>query len=159
MITRQRWTASQEARLVNLIESGMTKSHCFLEIAEETGRTTQAVANHYYYSMQSQAIPEEQEAIPSTYRRWTAEEDAVLSRYVDANVDNLKACFMAVAEQIGRTPTAVASHWYEVLSKKETHFATISKTHIFKNRKNGKGVPSTSSIWRKFMLLVKRYIQ
>ena len=50
-------------------------------------------------------------------RRWSVEEERTLQRYVDARPQNLHYCFLMVAEQIERTPQAVANHWYSKLSK------------------------------------------
>lgn len=159
--SRQRWTADQERMLLSSISAGdKTLSACFLEFAQQTGRSKKAVENHYYKHMKPQAIREEGDEDNNDSvvrcRKWTPEEDAILARHIDASVTNLKACFMAVSEIIGRTPGAVASHWYGVLSKKAIHFATISKSHVAKNRKNGVGVPSNLSIWKRFCNVISR---
>lgn len=159
MTERKRWTASEERHLMELATTSPTLNACFMAVAAETGRTVKSVSGHYYQSMRSHAIPETPapvvDADTNIQRRWTAEEDAILSRYIGHNITNLKACFIAVAEQINRTPAAVSSHWYTVLSKKEMHFACVSKTHVAKNRKNGEGVPSTMNIWQRFVNLLR----
>lgn len=153
MANRRKWTASEERRLMELINAGSSLNSCFVAFSAESGRSVASIGNHYYHSMKSQTFDNTPEESTSN-RKWTPEEDAILSRYVDSHVTNLKACFMAVAEQTGRTPTAVSAHWYSVLSKKEMHFATISKSHIAKNRKNGEGVQSNLSIWQRFVALL-----
>lgn len=93
-------------------------------------------------------------------RRWSAEEDATLLRYVKARPQNLHFCFMAVSEQIGRTPSAVQAHWYAVTSKKPENlcFFTASPHHVSKNRKNGMGVESNGTIWRRLMAAIRNLI-
>lgn len=91
-------------------------------------------------------------------RRWTPEEDQTLLKQIEAFPHNLTKCFAIVSEIVGRTPGAVSSHWYTQLSRDpniEPLFATMSKQHCSKNRKNGVGVPSTPSIWRKILNLIK----
>jgi hypothetical protein len=88
---------------------------------------------------------------------WTAEEEEVLLKQVNAFPQNLTKCFLIVSEQIDRTPGAISNHWYTKLSKdpKVLVFATISPKHVSKNRKNGMGVASTNSIWKRFCKLIK----
>lgn len=156
----KKWTSDEERLLLNALE-GRTKSRsaCFLDVASQTDRSVTSVSQHYYSRMKSPVLdfvdaePTEDSA---QGRRWTAEEDEILSRHIDASVTNLKVCFMAVAEIVHRSPGAVASHWYTVLSKRDLHFATISKTHVAKNRKNGVGVASNLTIWQRFVTLLNR---
>lgn len=91
-------------------------------------------------------------------RRWTDHEDQKVLQQIDAFPQNLAKCFLMVSESIDRTPGAIANHWYTVLSKdpKITKFATISSRHVSRNRKNGMGVPSTPSIWKKFCRLISK---
>lgn len=91
-------------------------------------------------------------------RKWTPEEDRVLLNQIEAFPHNLTKCFAIVSEVVNRTPGACAARWYTKLSKNpniEPLFATMSKQHCSKNRKNGMGVPSTPSIWRKILNLIK----
>lgn len=90
-------------------------------------------------------------------RRWSHEEDQILLRHIEAFPHNLARCFMTVSEQTGRSKAAVASHWYTKLSKdpQVLLYATISKHHVAKNRKNGLGVESTPSIWQRFIRLIR----
>ena len=93
-------------------------------------------------------------------RRWTADEDNRLIRHVKARPQNLKYCFMIVAEEIGRTPTAVSAHWYSVTSKKPEVlcFFTASPHHISRNRKNGMGESSNGSVWRRLLSAIRNII-
>jgi hypothetical protein len=93
-------------------------------------------------------------------KRWSAEEDARLLRQVRAFPQNLHKCFLIVSEEIGRTESAVAGHWYTSLSKKPDAmcFFTASPKHVSKNRKNGMGVESNSSIWRRLMAVIRSIV-
>ena len=90
-------------------------------------------------------------------KRWTASEEDRLINQVRVFPQNLHKCFLIVSEEIGRTPGAVANHWYTVTSKKPENmcFFTASEKHVSKNRKNGMGVISTRSIWKKLIAAIK----
>lgn len=90
-------------------------------------------------------------------RKWTAEEEDKLLRQVRAFPQNLTRCFLIVSESIGRTPQAVANHWYTVVSKKpdSTCFFIASPKHVSRNRKNGEDVGSTRSIWQRLMQVIR----
>lgn len=89
-------------------------------------------------------------------KKWTAEEDERILQQVRAFPQNLTKCFLIVSEVLDRTPGAVANRWYTVVSKKPnaTCFFTASPKHISKNRKNGEGVASTMSIWKKLLRII-----
>lgn len=53
-----------------------------------------------------------------TNKKWTAEEEDRLLQQVRTFPQNLTKCFLIVSESTGRTPQAVANHWYTVVSKK-----------------------------------------
>lgn len=93
-------------------------------------------------------------------RKWTAEEDERLLRQIKSFPQNLSRCFIIVAEEIGRTPQAVQSHWYTVLSKKPGVLAlgTITPTYFSRNRKNGMGVEIPRTIWQRFCHLVRHLL-
>lgn len=92
-------------------------------------------------------------------KRWTKEEDDRLLRQIKAFPGNLSKCFLIVSEEIGRTPAACAAHWYSSLSKKtEIAFFAASARNIIKNRKNGKGVESNPSIWRRLLRVIQTII-
>lgn len=95
-------------------------------------------------------------------RKWSQEEDDVLLRYVRNYPHNLHKAFLLVSEQLTdggspRTATGVEAHWYTVLSKKPESlvFFTASAKHVSKNRKNGIGVESSNSIWRRLFNVIR----
>ena len=95
-------------------------------------------------------------------RKWERYEDEILLRYVRTYPHNLHKCFMMVSEQLTdagnpRTPTGVQAHWYSVLSKKPEAlcFFTTSAKHVSRNRKNGMGVESTLSVWRRLLNVIR----
>ena len=90
-------------------------------------------------------------------KKWTTEEEALLFRQVRAFPQNLSKCFVIVSESTGRSKSAVANHWYTVVSKKlnATCFFTASPKHVSKNRKNGEGVESNRSIWQRLMSIIR----
>lgn len=90
-------------------------------------------------------------------RKWTEEEDNLLLNQVKTSPQNLSRCFIAVARNVDRTPSAVANHWYTVVSKKPdtTCFFTASSKHLSRNRKNGAGVEINRSIWQRFMQIIR----
>lgn len=91
-----------------------------------------------------------------TNRKWTEEENSRLLRHIKARPQNLHYCFMMVAEETGRSAGAVANHWYTVVSKKPEAlcFFTASPKHVSRNRKNGMGVESNDSVWRRLMAVI-----
>lgn len=86
-------------------------------------------------------------------KRWTESEDQRLLRQVRLYPQNLHKCFLIVSEATGRSEGAVANRWYAHLSKDPDAlcFFTASSRHVSRNRKNGEGVRSTASIWRKLV--------
>lgn len=90
-------------------------------------------------------------------KRWTEEEEQRLIRQVKAYPQNLSKCFLIVSEVINRNPKAIASHWYNVTSKRNDVlcFFTASSKHISKNRKNGVGVNNTPNIWQRLLAIIK----
>lgn len=90
-------------------------------------------------------------------KKWERSEDEILLRYVRARPQNLHKCFLMVSEQIGRTEGAVANRWYGKVSKDPTNvcFFTASPKHVSKNRKNGEGVETNNSIWRRLMNIIR----
>ena len=93
--------------------------------------------------------------------KWSTEEDQRLLRQVRAFPQNLHKCFIIVSEEINRTPTAVASHWYTKVSKNPEVlcFFTASPKHFSKNRKNGMGIATGENIWKKFMRIITNFIR
>ena len=98
------------------------------------------------------------ENVTNNRRKWTHQEDLRLLRQVQARPQNLHRCFLIVAEELDRTEGAVANRWYSKVSKDPENvcFFTASPQHVSKNRKNGIGVESTISIWRRFMNILRR---
>ena len=90
-------------------------------------------------------------------KRWTTAEDERLARQVKAFPQNLHKCFLMVAEELGRTESAVAGRWYQHVSKDPSSvcFFTASPRHVSKNRKNGEGVETNTSIWRRLMNIIR----
>lgn len=90
-------------------------------------------------------------------KHWTKAEDKRLLRQIEAFPHNLNACFTIVAEELGRTPTSVSSHWYNTLSKKDDIFkyGLVYKKKVLINRKIDRGncyvTNSTPSIWRRIL--------
>ena len=93
-------------------------------------------------------------------RRWSEMENRKLLNQVRCFPQNLHKCFIIVAEETGRTPQAVASHWYTKVSKKPEAlcFFTASPKHVSRNRKNGMGVESNNNIWRRLMAVIRSII-
>lgn len=92
-----------------------------------------------------------------TNRKWDVSEDEIIARYVRARPQNLHKCFLMVAEQLGRSEGAVANRWYSKVSKDPANlcFFTASPKHVSKNRKNGMGVETNNSIWRRLMTIIR----
>lgn len=90
-------------------------------------------------------------------KKWTQQEDERLLRQVRTFPQNLTKCFLIVSEEIDRTPSAVANHWYTVLSKKpdSLSFFTASPVHVAKNRKNGMGVETNTNIWQRLLRIIR----
>ena len=90
-------------------------------------------------------------------RKWTASEDEILLQKVKEHPQNLTRCFLSVAQNIDRSPNAVANHWYQVVSKRPDTvcFFTASSRHFSRNRKNGDGVQINRSIWQRFMQIIR----
>lgn len=93
-------------------------------------------------------------------KKWTTEENARLLRQVRSFPQNLHKCFLIVSEEIGRTDKAVQAHWYQHLSKQPDAmcFFTASPKHVSKNRKNGMGVETNGSIWRRLMAVIRSIV-
>jgi hypothetical protein len=95
-------------------------------------------------------------------RKWTDNEDQIALRYIKANINNLSKGFLLISEHLTdagmpRTPIAVQSHWYTVLSKRPEAlcFFTASSQHVAKNRKNGVGQPINTPIWKRFLRILQ----
>lgn len=95
-----------------------------------------------------------------TMRRWSQSEEDRLIRQVKFGCQNMHNCFTIVAEEIDRTPGAVANHWYTKTSKdpEVLCFFTASSHHIAKNRKNGAGEPSNYNVWRRLVRAIQSLV-
>ena len=92
-----------------------------------------------------------------TLKRWTEAEDRRLLQQIRVFPQNLNKCFLIVSEVIGRSPGACANRWYTKLSKDPANamFLTVSSHHKILNRKNGEGIRSTRSVFRRILKLLK----
>ena len=133
-----------------------------MAVATQTGRSISAITQHYEKLKGNTATSHADISVETvtvrTAKKWTEDEEQRLIRQVRAFPQNLNKCFLLVSEELGRTPAAVSAHWYSVTSKRSDVlcFFTASETHISKNRKNADGIPSTTSIWKKFLKILKR---
>ena len=93
----------------------------------------------------------------SNSRRWTQQEETALLRQVKSFPQNLSRCFIMVAEETGRTPQAVANHWYTVTSKKPENIAYLFLTpsYVNRNRKNGIGEETPPTLWIRVMSFIR----
>lgn len=176
---RKPWTAKDEGILLSEIRQHPDDlSACFMAVARQTGRTARAVSNFYYKKHHLredrggtpietpstitpliEVVDDEPEATETPGNKgvkWAHEEDIALLNQIRCFPTNLKRCFQIIAEQLDRTPCGVASHWYASLSKKEWAlcFLTISPQHVCKNRKNGVGERSNTSVWNKILTVL-----
>lgn len=89
-------------------------------------------------------------------RKWTPVEDSRLASQVRAFPQNLSKCFLVVAEELGRSKCAVASRWYQKVSKdpRNAAFVTVSQHSKSVNRKNCNGEVSTPSVFRRVLRLL-----
>ncbi len=160
--TYRKWSTSEESLLRKEAKKTDVLNLAFIKVATQTGRSIGAVAQHYEKLRTNTPVHHVEMPVETTTTRtakkWTEEEEQRLIRQVRAFPQNLNKCFLIVSEEIERSPAAVASHWYSVTSKRSDVlcFFTASETHISKNRKNTDGVPSTTSIWKKFLKILKR---
>ena len=90
-------------------------------------------------------------------KKWTRQEDLRLIRQVQAFPQNLHKCFLMVVEELGRTESGVAGRWYTHVSQDPQNmcFFTASPKHVSRNRKNGMGEESNSTIWRKLKAVLR----
>lgn len=93
-------------------------------------------------------------------KRWSRAEDLRLIKQIQTFPQNLHKCFVIVAEELGRTESGVAGRWYTHVSQDPAYkcFFTASPKHISVNRKNGMGVESNGSIWRRLMAIIHDFM-
>lgn len=185
---RKRWTEDEDQVVLSEVRNNLDNlQRGFKNAAEQLGRGQKAVMVRYYKvlikkdnpvniieehrlemesrqsSNQTPTEEIEQEETPeweNKGKKWTDGEDALLFDRVRMSSTNLAKCFLVVADELQRSPKSVAHRWYTVVSKKEglCAFGVISSQHFSKNRKNGEGVPITSSLWRRFLNLIRNLI-
>lgn len=148
-LKNQSWTAHEQSILHEEAQKSPTKAFCFKTVSQRTGRTVTAVRQYYYDHAPQASV--------TTHRPWTKEEEECLLRYIRVyGAMNLSACFIAVAEQIDRTPKAVSHHWYKKLSRKPNvrEFFTLSRNHLAINHKNTGAMKSGSGIWQRILRIL-----
>ena len=184
---RKRWTEEEDKVILGQMKSANSSISGLKSAAEQLGRSYPSVRFRYYNvlvkkdnpvyiieehrlemenrqsSNQTPTEEIEQEETPeyeNKGKKWTEEEDAILLNKVKTSSVNLAKCFLVLAEELQRSPKSVAHRWYTVVSKREgvCAFGVISSRHFSKNRKNGEGVPITSSLWRRFLNLIRNLI-
>jgi len=155
-----KWTTEEETVLLNVLLVDKGKKKSFDTVAKKLNRSKSSVMNKWHelkaagktkvVKMNTQA------GVKRTKKSWTNEEDETLIRYMMAYPTNLKRGFETVSEQTGRTFGAVASHWYTSVSKRPNVnvFFTVSGSHKARNRKNGKGEPSTQGIFKRLLKIL-----
>lgn len=158
----KRWSEEEDNLLKDEIVKNKVHNVAFMAVATQTGRSISAITQHYEKLKGNTATSHADISVETvtvrTAKKWTEDEEQRLIRQVRAFPQNLNRCFLIISEEIERTPAAIASHWYSVTSKRPDVicFFTASAKHVAKNRKNGEGVPSTTSIWKKFLKILKR---
>ena len=92
-------------------------------------------------------------------RKYTPEEDQAIFRAVKDSTTSLKASFISIALQLGRSPQGVAYRWYTVLSNPEhpnymgTAMILIKEHRAGINRTNTEKFPVEIrvSIWKRIL--------
>lgn len=62
-------------------------------------------------------------------RKWTNEQETIILKEAEATPDHLRDAFRRAAYQIGRTPEAVTTRFYNVLMKRNEKIQPNSTTH------------------------------
>ena len=69
-------------------------------------------------------------------KRWTAKEESILRKHIQANPTNLSQTFLIVSKKIGRSEPSVRQHYYSMTINKENAIFTVaSKRFMTVNRK------------------------
>lgn len=84
---------------------------------------------------------------------WTDAEEKRLIANVEKHVLCLSKAFKTTSQEIGRSESACAGHWYQRTSLKcgKTLFMTVSGKHVAVNRKNSKGQPLTLPLYKRLL--------
>lgn len=151
----RKWSGEENSLLQGELGKNATLETAFITVATQTNRSVAAVRKHYYKS-RTQGDGQKTSTSNSP-RKWTEDEEQRLIRQVRAFPQNLNKCFLIVSEEIGRTPSAVAAHWYSVISKRPDVkiICTATEKYIAVNRKNSGFIESTPSIWRRILAVLK----
>ena len=93
------------------------------------------------------------------YPKWTEGEEEILLEEIGKNPTNLKACFMATAEIIGRTPGAISNRYYtKILKSDKIAVLTLGRHAVVKNKKRLKESESPitilKTVWNKIVKLL-----
>lgn len=160
-IKRRPWTAYEKSLLVKSTQNHTENlTTCFVSIAEQTGRTPGAVYQYYNALKKSgdyDYIAGVQDGTDKAGSKWDEDEEQILIKQIKSFPSNITQCCAIVAEQVHRTPSAVAAHWYAKTSRRPDvkAFFTASSSSVSMNRKNGKGVVSTTSIWTRLLKVLQ----
>lgn len=98
-------------------------------------------------------------------RRYTEEENLKIIKKISENPSNLSKCFEELSIELGRTPQAIKTKWYQCLSLREeskanTVFFTLGKKRKLLNRKVERGDSKIKSQkengnkWRSFIKML-----
>lgn len=156
-VTRKKWSTADNNLLRSELSKNSTLNAAFMAVATQTGRSKSAVVQHYL-NVKDRLEEHTPANIHVTHRsKWTEEEEQRLIKQVMVFPQNLSKCFLIVSEVIERSPSAVANHWYTVTSKRPDVkcFFTASSKYVSINRKNGEGITSTESIWKRLLRVIK----
>lgn len=87
---------------------------------------------------------------------WTELEEKRLIANVEKHVLCLTKAFELTSKETLRTPGAVSAHWYAKTSMNcgKTLFLTASGKHVAINRKNSKGQPLTTPLYKRLLKLL-----
>lgn len=142
----EQWSIQENNLLEDELERYKTMNVAFIAVSRQTGRSVASIQRHYYYKKNKVQVA-------NTKKSWTEEEDQRVIRQVRAFPQNLHKCFLIVSEELDRTPGAVATRWYHILSKRPELrlFITASENNVSVNRKNCTGIESNSSVWRRIV--------
>lgn len=154
------WTTAEETQLQDLInQNSKNLSSCFETFSKTSGRSKAAIAYHYYSKRKAETDSDSPQK-SSNKHPWTKPEDDRLLRQIKAFPGNISWCCLMVSQEIGRTKEACLSRWYQYLSKRPDVLVNynITETTVMRNRKNGKGMPSNSRVWKKILYVLRKFI-
>lgn len=167
-----KWTPEEDRSLMLSINAKKPVYPQIVAYAAKRNRTAASYATRYYILSKRETELKNLRIEPSKptvkkkavkrakARLYSTEEDNTILRYIKAHPQNLKFCFMTVAEQIGRSSESVRKHWYNKLSRQHDVKAYIlaSESSVIVNRKCSPGVDSTPSVWKKIIAIINRIL-